>query len=996
MSVGLKPRMKDLVLAIPTYVGWAVWVVVALICLAILIFWRVGYGESSLIGRLIDHWPLTALLALVGLMIAGYFGGGLGLPTLFRDDPDDGHRFFGRAFGAGFGSSLVVVVVWVVIFFCDFITVQERIAFHKAQTEEIAPDGMGSDGLSKNDRAPRVVVRGQFQVLGGLLQELRTMVETATGFEGEGAVKDQLGSLRREVAGFQDYLAELADRPLPSGFTLANRDDSISFVIRLARIDGKILSIESLQARSTIDRPGPARRQRLREIERKGWFILFLVHLEEFKSYFLIGSVTTILLLLGCVGVTTPELAKRRLSSRSPLLAYRELCGYLLGCISLVILAAIMLGFLFETYRLVRGVLAASGPASYWLSTALKTTTRFQNLASAFSVLIFIAGLLAVFSVVLNRTRVGAGLGICMLFSVAALLYLFLAVIEPESQLLVVGGLAVGLIWINSSPFKYRFPGMDSYYNDPINLHQEDDAIEREGAKHHPGPLDEGQPLLLDDREVLEAWAGRLRAANGGRKPKLVLVTATGAAYRASFWTTVVLERLERDLPGFINHVRLITGASGGMVGAAYVVAMLEEPIAGIGVSPSLKATERLKADSGGDSLSPVVRKLIDGDLPRAFLPWTQSQDRGRTLEDQWKALDGVTFDRLRQGEKEGWRPSLILSPMIVETGRRLLFSNLDLYGLTDIQARNRKSVSIEEEDSGPLPPEGGNRRLSRSAVEFFRAFPKVYRDFQVKVAVRMNASFPFISPAVSLPVQPPRRMADAGYYDNYGVNLAASWAFANRRWIREQTSGLALIQIRAYESEALRKRLWVEPREEDTGKPPRGLGRWKAWLGARLGCGLNALSTPFQSLASARQWSMSYRNDEQVSLLGEVFNDRYDLESDDWTCVDRVRRKGQNGWFETFVFENPLKFGMNWLMTGGEIEEMRKCFDPGDGLPANARLSRKNLGQLDRLMDWWSDRKDRGAGGQVAPQTSANGNGPISQSSPLAETLLADGPVKS
>ena len=47
-----------------------------------------------------------------------------------------------------------------------------------------------------------------------------------------------------------------------------------------------------------------------------------------------------------------------------------------------------------------------------------------------------------------------------------------------------------------------------------------------------------------------------------------------------------------------------------------------------------------------------------------------------------------------------------------------------------------------------------------------------------------MNASFPYISPAVSLPVDPPRRVVDAGYYDNYGVNLAAAWAYMNREWI--------------------------------------------------------------------------------------------------------------------------------------------------------------------------------------------------------------------
>ena len=130
-----------------------------------------------------------------------------------------------------------------------------------------------------------------------------------------------------------------------------------------------------------------------------------------------------------------------------------------------------------------------------------------------------------------------------------------------------------------------------------------------------------------------------------------------------------------------------------------------------------------------------------------------------------------------------------------------------------------------------------------RELLEFYRVFPETYRDgddpdrvFKVKTAVRMNASFPYISPAVSLPVLPKRRVVDAGYYDNYGVNLALTWAYHNRDWIRE-TSGLALVQIRAYMSEAIRKQLWVGPRDEPSG-PTNAFFR-------RLNTGIQALTSP-------------------------------------------------------------------------------------------------------------------------------------------------------
>ncbi len=64
-----------------------------------------------------------------------------------------------------------------------------------------------------------------------------------------------------------------------------------------------------------------------------------------------------------------------------------------------------------------------------------------------------------------------------------------------------------------------------------------------------------------------------------------------------------------------------------------------------------------------------------------------------------------------------------------------------------------------------------------------------------------MNASFPYVTPAVSLPTTEPRRVVDAGYYDNYGVNIASSWLSQDvvQKWVKEQTSGVIVIQIRAF-----------------------------------------------------------------------------------------------------------------------------------------------------------------------------------------------------
>src|SRR6185369_14477999 len=124
-----------------------------------------------------------------------------------------------------------------------------------------------------------------------------------------------------------------------------------------------------------------------------------------------------------------------------------------------------------------------------------------------------------------------------------------------------------------------------------------------------------------------------------------------------------------------------------------------------------------------------------------------------------------------------------------------------------------------------PGSPGGGPKLYGRSAVQFFRVFPGAYPTFKLRTAVRMSATFPYVSPAVSLPTIPPRRIVDAGYYDNYGVDLLCSWVSKSCAWINENTSGVALIQIRAYPSETRR----LEYFDPDRESVSTGITTWPA-----------------------------------------------------------------------------------------------------------------------------------------------------------------------
>ena len=260
------------------------------------------------------------------------------------------------------------------------------------------------------------------------------------------------------------------------------------------------------------------------------------------------------------------------------------------------------------------------------------------------------------YSMILVLVRISPGLGICLLFSLISLTYLLILMLSATYRFLAVALGVLVLALVNSGPYKYRFPGLKSY--DPcrnqgpprIDLYDEDQKVER--GELPTGPT----PRLLDDRRVLEAWVDRL-GRGSKQRPKLVLVAVSGGAYRASFWTTVVLDALARtpELEGFLNHIRLMTGASGGMVGAAYVAALLQDPGSGRYSLPP-DATNILEQESGRDSLTPIVQQLIRRDVVLALWPGVQTYDRGRALEDQWRALN-LGFKRSAPARRPGGVP---------------------------------------------------------------------------------------------------------------------------------------------------------------------------------------------------------------------------------------------------------------------------------------------------------------------------------------------------
>lgn len=397
------------------------------------------------------------------------------------------------------------------------------------------------------------------------------------------------------------------------------------------------------------------------------------------------------------------------------------------------------------------------------------------------------------------------------------------------------------------------------------------------------------------------------------QKRPLVIVATAGGGLRSAVWTLAVLDKLTHACAkggvDFASHLRVITGASGGMVGATHYVVTL----------PSLadrraylsevadEAPARYQDLANTDFLTPVLRKMAFDDLPSLLSPFQDRDDRGQTLEREFDQFFSsteecgkgfrTTFADLSDGERSGRYPSLIFSPMMIEDGRRLLISNLGLRG-------------VASNDGAVLCGADGRGTFSKESVELFRVLPDAKASFTVGTAARMSATFPFLSPPATLPFTPRRRIIDAGAYDNHGVSLAASWLFSERNsaWIEENASKVILIQIRGSAEAESRTRADL-PEDTDSA----------------LSRVFEEFSSPLEALLKMRSASSSFRNDGLLELLSKYLN--------------RPDRKDH---FTTLTFELEYDTSVNWWLSAADRDKITESI-------GNTATRAK----IDRFVEW-------------------------------------------
>ncbi len=287
---------------------------------------------------------------------------------------------------------------------------------------------------------------------------------------------------------------------------------------------------------------------------------------------------------------------------------------------------------------------------------------------------------------------------------------------------------------------------------------------------------------------TLEKWEQRnALLPQASERPKMILVNASGGGLRSMLWSMRTLQYADSLLGGtLMDRTMLVAGSSGGLIGASYYrqLALVDQ------YEESRQRFDRaLLGEVSGDMLNPVIFSFVTNDMFFRYRKVKDGEhkytmDRGFAFESRLnqmtRGLLNVRLGDMAKVEREARTPLLVISPTSINDGRRLVIGSLPMSFLT---------YSTPTSRTGSAQPE---------AIEFHRMFEEQDADsLKLTSALRMNATFPYITPVVTLPSQPRMRVMDAGMRDNYGYRVTLSFLHTFRDWIAENTSGVIILQLR-------------------------------------------------------------------------------------------------------------------------------------------------------------------------------------------------------
>ena len=336
----------------------------------------------------------------------------------------------------------------------------------------------------------------------------------------------------------------------------------------------------------------------------------------------------------------------------------------------------------------------------------------------------------------------------------------------------------------------YRFGGF-SYDNRAYGLKYDDVAP----AEYSNARMREiGSPQNMErDRQATIAILNKWKQRTGEEKPKMILINVSGGGSSSALFTALMLQKIDSALNGnLFSHTVMITGSSGGMWGAAYLRELyLQKQLGKLETIQSPEYPENISKDV----LNSISFTIVVNDI---FFPWqkfsvdgnTYRKDRGYAMERQLNLNTGSvmkkTIGDYEEYEREALVPLLIFMPTIINDERRLLISSQPVSYLM--------RPAIKEFEAGYTDVDG---------VDFRTLFSNHHPDrLLLTSAIRMNSTYPYILPNVTLPTQPVIKVMDAGFRDNYGAEASTRFIHVFREWLNENTGGVIMLQIRNFKRE--------------------------------------------------------------------------------------------------------------------------------------------------------------------------------------------------
>ena len=283
---------------------------------------------------------------------------------------------------------------------------------------------------------------------------------------------------------------------------------------------------------------------------------------------------------------------------------------------------------------------------------------------------------------------------------------------------------------------------------------------------------------------ILNAWKKKQES----EKPLLIIVNTSGGGHRSATFTMSVLQQLDSITGGnFMKKTFLINGASGGMIGAAYFRELYLRKQQGINIHLQDK---KYVDDISGDLLNPLFTSFFARDLiapAQKFSvgPYRYVKDRGYSFEEKLNDNTRSFLDKQLKDyvadEKAAKIPLMFFSSVVTRDSRKMIISTQPV-----------RFMMQAPMDTTNIP------RMDPDAVDFVSFFSKLDPyNLRMLSALRMNATFPIVLPNVWLPSEPVIDVMDAGLRDNYGQETTLRFLSHFDEWIKQNTSGVLVLQIR-------------------------------------------------------------------------------------------------------------------------------------------------------------------------------------------------------